>query len=225
MSTVTLGPIAFRDFEVPERIAFGGVQRLAVHQPVGGGRVVDVLGAEPGEIAFGGVFSGPDAVLRAEALEAARNAGAVLPLAWDGFARMVLVAGFSASYQKSWWIPFAVTLLVVQASSLVLPQAIGQAEADLAMAMGLAGRGGVSLGAVSASVPASFGAAASALASAAAGGATQFESALTTIDGGGGTEAAIGAVGRLGDAAGSTARLAAAQAYLGRAAANQSNAG
>lgn len=222
--TVTLGPIAFRDFEVPERIVFGGIQRLATHQPVGGGRIVDVLGAEPGEIAFGGVFSRPDAVLRAEALEAARDSGAVLPLAWDGFARMVIVAGFGASYEKSWWIPFAITLLVVQPPALVLPQAIGQAEADLAMATGLAGNVGVSLGSASVAAPASLGVAASALGVAAVSGATQLEAAVATINAGAGADAAIGAVGTLADAAGATAQLVAARSYLGRASANQASA-
>lgn len=221
---VTLGPIAFRDFEVPERIVFGGVQRLAVHQPIGGGRVVDVLGAEPGEIAFGGVFSGPDAALRAEALEAARDAGAVLPLAWDGFARMVLVAGFGASYEKPWWIPFALTLLVVQAPALLLPQALGQAEADLAVAGGFATAGGRSLQGATVAAPASLTVAATSLASAASAAAARFGSALASLDGGG-TEVAIGAVGALADSAGATAQLAAAQAYLTRAAANRTNAG
>lgn len=221
---VTLGPIAFRDFEVPERIVFGGVQRLVVHQPIGGGRVVDVLGAEPGEIAFGGVFSGPDAALRAEAIEAARDAGAVLPLAWDGFARMVLVAGFGASYEKNWWIPFALTLLVVQTPSLLLPQALGQAEADLATAARLATAGGVSLQGAAVAAPASLTTAMTSLTSAASAGAARFGTALARLDGGG-AEAAIGAVGSLADSAMATAQLAAAQAYLGRADANRANAG
>ena len=52
MSSVglTLGGIEFRDFEVPEQIVFGGGQTFAIHQIIGGSRVVDALGAADGEI-------------------------------------------------------------------------------------------------------------------------------------------------------------------------------
>lgn len=54
---LVLGPIAFADFEIPERIRFGGNQRLAVHQLPGGRRVVDALGRDDGEICWSGVFT------------------------------------------------------------------------------------------------------------------------------------------------------------------------
>jgi hypothetical protein len=58
---LTLGGVPFQDFEVPEQIRFGGSQRLAVHELIGGGRVVDALGDDAGEISFSGIFSSSDA--------------------------------------------------------------------------------------------------------------------------------------------------------------------
>lgn len=51
---LVLGPVVFQAFEVPERIRFGGKQRVAVHELFGGGRVVDAVGAEEGPIEWSG---------------------------------------------------------------------------------------------------------------------------------------------------------------------------
>jgi hypothetical protein len=86
-----LGPIVFRDFEIPEKINFGGAQRMAVHQLPGGARVIDALGRDDAEITFTGTFTGPDATLRARALDEMRALGTTLPLTWDVFTYSVLV--------------------------------------------------------------------------------------------------------------------------------------
>jgi len=110
---LTLGGVKFQDFEVPEQIRFGGGQRLAVHELIGGGRVVDALGDDAGEVAFSGIFSGNDAASRAQSLDAARAAGDEIPLVWDGFYYTVIIAQFTAEYAKPWWIPFAIRCAVV----------------------------------------------------------------------------------------------------------------
>jgi uncharacterized protein YciI len=110
---LTLGGVKFQDFEVPEQIRFGGGQRLAVHELIGGGRLVDALGDDAGEVVFSGIFSGSDAALRAQTLDAARAEGAEIPLVWDGFYYTVIIAEFAAEYNKPWWIPFAIRCAVV----------------------------------------------------------------------------------------------------------------
>ena len=67
--TPMLGPVVFRDFEVPERINLGGRQRLAVHMLPGGGRVVDAMGPDDAPIRWSGTFSGVDAAERVRMLE------------------------------------------------------------------------------------------------------------------------------------------------------------
>ena len=70
-TSVILGPVLLRDFEVPERISFGGRQAIVVHRLPGGARVIDAMGRDDAEIAFSGIFSGPDATRRARTLDRA----------------------------------------------------------------------------------------------------------------------------------------------------------
>jgi hypothetical protein len=124
---VTLGGVPFQDFEVPERIAFGGAQRLAVNQMIGGGRVVNALGVDDGEIGFSGIFSGSDAAGRVQALDLLRSTGTAVPFIWGDFFYIVVVAQFIVEYTKPWWMPFAVRCVVV--TDLVA--ALGSAVAPL----------------------------------------------------------------------------------------------
>jgi uncharacterized protein YciI len=138
---LTLGGVPFQDFEVPEQIRFGGGQRLAVHDLIGGGRVVDALGDDAGEVSFAGIFSGSDAAARAQALDAARATGAAVPLVWDGFFYTVVIAEFAAEYAKPWWIPFALRCAVVLDSAAVLATVVAPVasliSSDISAAGGL----------------------------------------------------------------------------------------
>lgn len=218
--TVTLGGVAFRDFEIPQAIQFGGSQRLAVHELVGGGRVIDVLGAAAGIIRFGGTFSGPDAELRAQLLDVACSTGATLPLAWSGFAFEVVIAQFTAVYQKSWWIPFEIKLVAARNLVTALPAAAAQVGLDLASASGLAGMAGVSLGAASAGDPASIAAARGSVLGGLGAAADGLAAAQMALGGDAGASAATDALRGIGVASLSLAALGGASAYLGRIAAN-----
>ncbi|MGC9268999.1 hypothetical protein [Acidiphilium sp.] len=217
---VTLGGVAFRDFEMPAEILFGGEQRLAVHHPVGGGQVIDVLGAATGQIRFSGTFSGPDAELRAQVLNAALDAGTTLPLAWGGFAYQVVIASFAASYQKPWWIPFEIILVSIENLVTALPTALAQAGLDLASAVGFDGMAGVPLGDLSISNPVGIAAAQVNLAGVVSSAGSALNAAVTSFSEGAGAAQPIAAMSVLGSVSSSLAGAAAAQAYLGRAIAN-----
>jgi len=111
--TLTLGGVPFKDMEIPEKISFGGKQRISVQNLIGGGRVVTALGIDDGNIKFSGVFSGRDAVSRVQILDAARAAGAQLPLCWDEFFYIVVIQEFAVEYQKTNLIPFSLICIVV----------------------------------------------------------------------------------------------------------------
>jgi hypothetical protein len=104
MSNVALllGPIAFRNFEVPAAINIGGAQRLAIHRLLGGTRVIDTLGRDDTDISFSGTFSGPDATLRARLIDEMRVSGLSLPLTWDVFFYSVIIRKFEADYRSGW---------------------------------------------------------------------------------------------------------------------------
>jgi hypothetical protein len=123
MSNVALllGRIAFQNFEVPACINIGGAQRLAIHRLPGGARVIDALGRDDADIAFSGIFSGPDATLRARSIDEMRAAGLPMPLTWDVFFYSVIINKFEADYRSGWWIPYRISCTVVcdEASSVV----------------------------------------------------------------------------------------------------------
>ncbi|MEE3500193.1 hypothetical protein [Acidiphilium acidophilum] len=217
---VTLGGVEFRDFEIPAEITFGGVQRLAIHQPVGGGRIVDTLGAAATEIGFAGVFSGPDAETRAQTLGIARDAGIALPLVWGGFAYEVVIASFEAAYRKPWWIPFRIALVAVENLVTALPSALVQAGLDIASAAGFAGLSGVSLAGVSSTAAAGVTAAQTEVSGVITAAGASLDGAVTAFSAGVGAAVPIAAMGVIGASSATLAGAAAAQAYLGRAVAN-----
>jgi hypothetical protein len=112
--SLTLGPVAFAGFELPSSITVGGRQRLAIHRLPGGIRIIDALGPDPADIAFSGIFTGPDAADRARLLDTLRIAGATLPLAWDAFTYTVILERFEADYRSPWWIPFRISCTVLR---------------------------------------------------------------------------------------------------------------
>lgn len=126
-----LGPVAFRDFEVPSTINFGGTQRLAVHRLTGGARVIDALGRDDADITFSGTFTGTDATLRARLLDELRAAGTLLPLTWDIFFYTVVIARFQADYQQGAWIPYRLSCTVLRDEASALIQAAVSLGADV----------------------------------------------------------------------------------------------
>src|SRR5581483_2518914 len=138
-----LGPVLFQDFELPERIAWGGAQRLAVHKLPGGARVIDAMGRDDREISWSGVFSGADAGLRARAIDLLRAEGAVWPLVWDAFFYSVVVARFEADYAGANWIPYRIACTVLRDEAEAVVEAVlslaATALGDLASAAALGG--------------------------------------------------------------------------------------
>ena len=118
--SLTLGPVAFAGFELPSSITLGGRQRLAIHLLPGGLRIIDALGPDPADIAFSGIFTGPDAADRARLLDSLRVAGMALPLAWDAFTYSVVIENFEADYRSPWWIPYRVSCAVLRDEAAAL---------------------------------------------------------------------------------------------------------
>jgi hypothetical protein len=112
--SLTLGPVAFAGFELPSSITLGGRQRLAIHRLPGGLRIIDALGADPADLAWSGIFTGPDAADRARTLDTLRIAGQTLLLAWDAFLYSVIIENFQADYRSPWWIPYRLSCSVLQ---------------------------------------------------------------------------------------------------------------
>jgi hypothetical protein len=221
---LTLGGVPFQDMEVPEKINFGGKQRVAVQNLIGGGRVVSALGLDDGAISFSGIFSGADAVPRAQELDAARALGAQLPLVWGGFFYIVVIEQFTAEYRKPTLIPFTINCLVVSdplaaAANLVAPLA-NLVGGDLTAAEALSGQAGVSLQGISATSLTGFAAVQGIVGAGIDAMGTSLSTASTALNGAVTPDAGVAALGQLGAVSGQLAGASAMQGYVSRAAKN-----
>lgn len=237
-----LGPVVFDGFEIASGVAFGGGQRLVVHDLPGGRRVVDALGRQDMTIGFQGFFSGSDATLRARMVDELRASGVLLPMTWDVFFYSVVIREFVADYQCGWWIPYRLECLVVRDEASALIQTavelgasvIADLGAAAAQALPLVPSLGTAQVAASQSGAAVAGTGAYAAASA---GVAQAQADLTssvgaaeagidpaTLFGAGSAAAGVASLGAMGPATGNLAALAAASGYAGRAARNLGNA-
>ena len=212
-----LGPVTFESFELPPRIGFGGAQRLAIHRLPGGARVIDAMGRDDAEIAWSGTFAGPDAADRARLLDLMRAQGAVLALAWDAFAYLVLIARFAAEYERPNWVPYRIACTVLQDQTQPAVAAAAPLAALLAGDLGAAAPA-VATAAVAAAGATTPGTEAYTAAVAAVGAAQAASVAARAAAGAALLAAADPAVAA--EAAGTLAQSADAQGFLGRAAAN-----
>jgi hypothetical protein len=218
---LTLGGVPFQDFEVPEKIAFGGAQRVAVNQLIGGGRVVNALGGEDGEIHFCGVFSGSDASSRAQILDAARELGTAIPLVWGEFFYMVVLVEFAAEYTKPWWIPFAVRCVVatdpVAALAGLAAPVVDMIGNDITAATSFSLQSGISLAGLSGSSPA-YAAAQSSINTALAAGGTALNNGASSLTAAAAAPDGVAAMGQVVASSSQLAALGAMNGYVNRAA-------
>jgi hypothetical protein len=115
-----LGTFTFQNFEIPERINFGGMQSLAIHQLVGGQRIIDSLGRIDDDISWSGLFFESTATQRAQFLDQMRVSGNTFPLTFGQFNFNVIIKDFKCSFQRTYQISYSITCTVVQNMNLPL---------------------------------------------------------------------------------------------------------
>ena len=97
---MSIGAVRLTGAGVPEEIVLGGEQRLVIHDLPGGGRAIDVLGAQDRAIVWTGVFVGEDALDRALELDRLRQDGDSQVLAFETFQIDVIVERFRYAYAQ-----------------------------------------------------------------------------------------------------------------------------
>lgn len=113
-TVLTLGDFEFARYEIPEKITFGGEQALAVHELVGGVRVVDAMGRIDGPLEWSGLFIGETALERARYLDGLRIAGKELTLFWSELAYRVVIKSFRCDFERSYKLPYSISCVVVE---------------------------------------------------------------------------------------------------------------
>ena len=112
--TLVLGPFTFEGPEVPEQINFGGAQMLAVHQLIGGDRIVDALGRNDDDITWKGLFFGQTASARAQYLDGLRITGKALTLKWGSFRYQVVIKSFKPEFKQTYQVPYTIVCTPVK---------------------------------------------------------------------------------------------------------------
>jgi len=112
---------AFTGFGIPQSISYGGQQKLAVHELAGGDRVVEALGRSERDLQWSGRFQGSGAEQEAHHLNYLRVLGKPLTLTWGEQKFKVYIADFVANYERSYQIPYTITLKVVDNLGLPTP--------------------------------------------------------------------------------------------------------
>lgn len=111
---VKLGDFIFNYFEVPESITFGGKQTNRLHKLIGGKRVIDAMGRDDADIHWSGYFLGIDAAERAAYLNHLRAQGKILQFSYLQFNYNVFIKEFTPHLERSYQIPYTITLAVVE---------------------------------------------------------------------------------------------------------------
>jgi len=142
-TTVQLGDVTFSGLEIPAEIPWGGTQRLAVHELVGGARVIDAMGRSDRPLEWSGIFQGLTASARAQLLDSIRVGGKPQQLLWAQFSYLVVVREFEARYQRFYQIPYHIVCEVVTdqtspVTSAKTTDVDSAIQADLASAQDLA---------------------------------------------------------------------------------------
>ena len=112
-TTVNLGPFQFALFEIPEKVSWGGSQRIAVHELVGGQRVLDAMGRSDRPLVWSGLFMGQNATERARFLDTMRAQGLPQTLTFGQLAYSVLIKQFEPNYERFYQIPYRIELEVI----------------------------------------------------------------------------------------------------------------
>lgn len=142
MTILTLGGVVFADFEIPESIASGGEQVLAVHKLPGGSRTIDAMGPDDADVRWSGRFRGENAEARALLLDHMRRQGQQLLLTYSLHRYQVVIREFTATFQYGGLeIPYSIACTVVlDETQAIASAAVGFVEsmaADLVSALGL----------------------------------------------------------------------------------------
>jgi len=139
-TTVVLGQVAFRDFEVPEKINFGTKHIINRHTLIGGQRVLDKMGPSPEDIRWQGRFRGNDALQRAKAVEALAISGEEVTLSWGALTYQVVVEHFDPDYERRYEIPYKICVIVSEVQQDASASSLGAAiSSDMAILSGHAG--------------------------------------------------------------------------------------
>ena len=110
---LTLADLQFSRYEIPSHLSFGGEQALAIHELVGGNRIVDSMGRQDKPLEWSGVFFGDNATDRANYLNWLRIDGSQHTLTWGAYRYQVIIKSVTLDFERFYQIPYSISCVVV----------------------------------------------------------------------------------------------------------------
>ena len=108
--TLTLGPVEFSDFEIPEKIGnLGGTHLVATHRFPGGYQSQQTFGGFPDPITWAGIFTGTTAMYRKNVVDRLRVSGQEVALAYGDKLLVGVVSECRIEPKHQWLIPYSIT--------------------------------------------------------------------------------------------------------------------
>lgn len=112
---LTLGSVTFASEECPSTLAIGGLAQMqAVHDPIGGGRVVHNLGIKPNDVGWTGTFWDQRIQTRVATLRAYVVAGTEIPVTWRNESYFAIVREFEPTYENAWICHYRIALTITR---------------------------------------------------------------------------------------------------------------
>ena len=138
-SPLVIGGVTLDGMNSPEKMPWGGEQKVTTHYLPGGRMVFDLMGAYDRPMEMTGILDGARAKATARRLEAMMKAGKPVLLTCSDFKRKVIVSLFEPEYaEMGWRIPFKMTLLVVPSKFAAdKPGFLERLQKDITDALGL----------------------------------------------------------------------------------------
>jgi hypothetical protein len=132
---VKLAGFFLEGFELPNELQFGGDQRVVVNEYVGNyQRQVAVLGAQPRDIEWSGVFLYETALARARYFDSFRVRGEAISFIWGDFNFLVIVSQFLFDPINLYHIPYRIRLTVAKdfsTTNVVRPPSLDTVESGI----------------------------------------------------------------------------------------------
>jgi hypothetical protein len=126
-----LGSVAFQYFEIPEEIAGGGAQAMAVRKYAGGVRTIDAMGPDDDALQWSGWFEGPTALLRCQQLDIMRRQGVAVNATWSAYSYLVVIKRFTWKFKRYYHYSYEIQLEVVQDLSFPPNQSSPDVESQM----------------------------------------------------------------------------------------------
>ena len=119
--SISIGPVLLDGWEIPEKVTWGGAQRMTVHKQVGGRRTIDVMGQDHSEVSWSGRFLSQDAAFRADQLDLIRCSGVPVDVVFAGRYYAAVISNFVAEQITQFHIHYQISFTIQADESSVFP--------------------------------------------------------------------------------------------------------